>query len=88
MSPAPPASRWSAARFIYSKGSDITPDDIDGSGVEPFATAPVFTATTGGGFFYSLRYLPAGDYTLAVSCSGNDEDPSPTRTCDSAMSST
>jgi hypothetical protein len=57
------------------QGNDITPDDIDGSGVEPFATAPVFTATTGGGFFYSLRYLPAGDYTLAVSCNGNDEDP-------------
>jgi hypothetical protein len=57
------------------QGQDVTPDDIDGAGVEPFATAPVFTATTGGGFFYSLRYLPAGDYTLAVSCNGNDEDP-------------
>ncbi|MFC4311201.1 DUF4382 domain-containing protein [Steroidobacter flavus] len=57
------------------QGRDVTPDDIDGSGVEPFATAPVFTATSGGGFFYALRYLPAGDYTLAVTCDGNDEDP-------------
>ncbi len=37
---------------------------------------PCSPATTGGSFFYSLRYLPAGDYTLAVTCSGNDEDPS------------
>jgi hypothetical protein len=35
----------------------------------------VFTSTQGSAFFYALRYLPAGDYTLAVSCSGNDEDP-------------
>lgn len=55
---------------------DVTPDDIDGAGVEPFATAPIFTSTTGGGFFYALRYLPAGDYTLAVTCIGNDEEPS------------
>lgn len=57
------------------QGNDVTADDIDGAGVEPFATAPVFTSTQGDGFFYALRYLPAGDYTLAVSCSGNDEDP-------------
>lgn len=55
---------------------DVEPDDIDDSGVEPFATAPIFTSSTGSTFFYALRYLPAGDYTLAVTCSGNDEDPS------------
>lgn len=59
------------------QGRDVTPDDIDGAGVEPFATAPIFTSTIGGaGFFYALRYLPAGDYTLAVTCLGNDEEPS------------
>jgi hypothetical protein len=57
------------------QGRDVTPDDIDGSGVEPFATAPVFTSTQGSGFFYSLRYLPAGEYTLAVTCRGNDDEP-------------
>jgi hypothetical protein len=56
------------------EGRNVTPDDIDGAGVEPFATSPVFTAQ-GGTFFYALRYLPAGDYTLAVTCVGNDEDP-------------
>jgi hypothetical protein len=57
------------------QGNDVTADDIDGAGVEPFATAPVFTSTQGDSFFYALRYLPAGDYTLALSCRGNDEDP-------------
>jgi hypothetical protein len=63
------------AVYLY-QGQDVTPDDIDGAGVEPFATAPIFTSTTGGGFFYALRYLPADDYTLAVTCIGNDEEPS------------
>lgn len=58
------------------QNQDVTPDDIDGAGVEPFATAPIFTSTTGGGFFYALRYLPAGSYTMAVTCVGNDEEPS------------
>jgi hypothetical protein len=61
------------AVYLY-QGQDVTPDDIDGADVEPFATAPIFTSTDGGSFFYALRYLPADDYTLAVTCNGNDED--------------
>ncbi len=57
------------------QNSDVTPDDIDGAGVEPFATAPIFTSTVGAGFFYALRYLPAGSYTMAVTCIGNDDEP-------------
>jgi hypothetical protein len=53
------------------QGEDITPDDLDGAGVEPFASSPVF----GTSFFYSLRVLPEGRYTLAVTCIGNDDDP-------------
>lgn len=56
-------------------GEDVTPDDLDGSGVEPFATAPVFTSQVGDSFFYALRVLPQGDYTLAITCIGNDDDP-------------
>ncbi|WP_161829916.1 DUF4382 domain-containing protein [Steroidobacter agaridevorans] len=55
------------------QNSDVTPDDIDGAGVEPFATSPIFTV--GGGFVYALRYLPAGSYTMAVTCIGNDDEP-------------
>jgi hypothetical protein len=54
------------------QGEDVTPDDLDNTGVEPFATAPVFNDNT---FFYSLRVLPEGRYTMAVTCIGNDDDP-------------
>lgn len=67
-------SLGAGAVYLY-QGRDVTPDDIDGIDVEPFATSPVFTAQGGGSFFYSLRFLPAGDYTAAVTCRGNDEDP-------------
>ena len=60
------------AVYLY-QGQDVTPDDIGGSGTQPFATAPIFTGN-GGTFFYALRYLPAGDYTLALTCIGNDEE--------------
>lgn len=55
------------------QGRDITPDDIDGTGVEPYATSPIFTS--GNTFFYTLSFLPAGDYTLALTCLGNDDNP-------------
>lgn len=58
------------------QNQDVTPDDIDGAGVEPFATSPIFTSTIDGGLFYALRYLPAGSYTMALTCIGNDEEPS------------
>jgi hypothetical protein len=67
------SSLGEGAVYLF-EGRNVTPDDIDGAGVEPFATSPVFTGP-GSSFFYSLRYLPAGDYTLAVTCIGNDEDP-------------
>lgn len=71
-----PAGESLARGAVYLfQGRDVTPDDIDGSGVEPFATAPIFTSNNGTVFFYSLRYLPEGDYTLAVTCNGNDDDP-------------
>jgi Domain of unknown function (DUF4382) len=57
------------------QGENITPDDLDGAGIEPFATAPVITGQNNTSLFYSLRVLPEGNYTLAVTCVGNDDDP-------------
>lgn len=57
------------------QGRDITPDDLDGQGIEPFATSPVFTSQNNTSFFYSLRVIPEGTYTLSVTCIGNDDDP-------------
>lgn len=53
-------------------GRDVDPDDIDGAGVEPFATTAV--VNNGFGVFgYALRYLPSDKYTIALTCRG-DED--------------
>lgn len=71
----PPGDSLSQGAVYLFDGQNVTPDDLDGAGVEPFATARVFTSQTGDSFFYALRVLPEGDYTLALSCIGNDEDP-------------
>jgi hypothetical protein len=52
------------------EGEDVTADDFDGEDAEPFATAPVSTQLT-----YELRFIPAGSYTIALACSGIEEDP-------------
>jgi hypothetical protein len=51
---------------------NVLPDDLDGVGSEPFATTRV-TAAGNGGFQYALRFLPAGDYTLAFTCRGDQD---------------
>lgn len=53
-------------------GRDAEPDDLDGAGAEPFATTTV-ALSIGTGFSYALRFLPPGQYTLALTCRG-DED--------------
>jgi hypothetical protein len=61
------------AVYLYS-GADVKPDDLDGGGAEPLATTRVvgsdFTSPS-----YALRFLPAGDYTLALTCNGDDDVP-------------
>ena len=56
------------------RGEDVTPDDVDRTGVEPFATTAV-TNPVGGTGGYTLRFIPEGDYTVAATCRGNEEDP-------------
>lgn len=60
------------AVYLFA-GHDVEPDDLGGSGIEPFATTRVASSGTGG-FQYTLRFLPADDYTLAFTCRGNRED--------------
>lgn len=61
------------AVYLFS-GQDVEPDDRDGSGVEPFATTDVYN-TTDGRQAYGLRFLPEGDYTIAITCEGDLENP-------------
>lgn len=53
-------------------GADVLPDDLDGANAEPLATTGVVSSGIAG-FQYALRFLPAGDYTLALTCRGNEE---------------
>jgi hypothetical protein len=64
-----------AAVYLF-QGADVLPDDRDGNGVEPYATTPVLFNSSNGTFSYAFRFLPAGQYTLALACDGNEEIPS------------
>lgn len=55
------------------EGEDVEADDIGGAGTEPYATTAVITDFAQ--FTYSLRFLPPGDYTLALTCNGNIDEP-------------
>jgi hypothetical protein len=59
------------AIYLFS-GADVQPDDLDGAGVEPLATTRVVDAVIARPR-YALRFLPAGDYTLALTCKGNED---------------
>lgn len=62
-----------AAIYLYP-GEDVEPQERDGSGTDPLATAPVRFDNSRNQFRYSLRFLPEGSYTLALTCDGERED--------------
>ena len=61
------------AVYLFS-GRNIEPDDRDGVGVEPYATTDVYD-TTNGQSAYAFRFLPEGDYTIAITCDGDQDSP-------------
>lgn len=61
------------AVYLFS-GEDVTPDDI-GSSVSAYATAAVNVDFFAGQRSYALRLLPPGDYTIALTCNGHEDDP-------------
>ena len=67
------ADSTSLANTDLFAGRDVTPDDLDGAGAEPYATTRVTLATGDDEVRYALRHLEPGDYTLAVTCRGDLE---------------
>ena len=61
------------AVYVFS-GRNVVPDDVDGSGIEPVASAriesPLGTATRR----YEVNYLAPGDYTLAPTCRADEDE--------------
>ena len=63
------------AVYVYS-GHNVTPDDIDqaNNNVEPFATTTINYDMATDKYIYTAAFLPAGDYTIAVTCNADAED--------------
>jgi hypothetical protein len=60
--------------YVY-RNHDTTPDDL-GSFGEPVTTAPVRSnPEKAGAYTYTVHYLDPGDYTVAFTCQGLDDDP-------------
>jgi hypothetical protein len=55
---------------------DVTPEDIDGAEPDPITEARVAPDDqAAGAYTYSATFLPPGDYTVAFTCQGLNEDP-------------
>jgi hypothetical protein len=61
------------AVYLFT-GRDVVPDDIDGAAPEPYATAQVAPGTTNDEVRYAVRNVEPGDYTVAATCRGADEE--------------
>jgi len=53
---------------VYVYSGSVVPDDINGT-----APDPVSTGLVSNGFDYSIGFLPAGDYTVAMTCQAADD---------------
>ena len=65
-------SHWGGAVYLFT-GLDATPDDIDGLDADPHATTRVVIDPISGQVSYALRFLEAGEYTLAGTCLGDTD---------------
>lgn len=59
--------------YVFA-GAGVTPDDIDGAGVEPVTTASVKESSPGV-YTYTAAFLSPGDYTVAFTCVGATDQP-------------
>jgi hypothetical protein len=57
---------------VYTGNSSST---VPAAAVAPFAVASLYEDAVLGGWQYIFGFLPAGDYTLAMSCNALDDDP-------------
>ena len=67
------AETCSPAVYVYSD-PDRTPDDL-GSAMAPLVTGEVALHDASGEFRYSIGFVPAGVYTVALTCAAADDDP-------------
>jgi len=64
------------AAYVYA-GHNVTPDDIDQSSpqsIAPFATTSINYDNANLSYLYEAAFLPAGNYTVALTCNADAED--------------
>lgn len=73
---ANPSTGQGAAVYLYA-GSNVTPDDVDGGGVEPVSSTRLIPGSSGGSttFTYTAGFLAPGAYTAAFTCQAGDDEP-------------
>lgn len=60
---------------VYAfEGHGVAPDDMDGIEPDPVTSAAV-ESTESGEYQYEVGYLPAGEYTLALTCNAHEDAP-------------
>jgi len=72
----PSGTSLSGGAVYLFEGSDVTPDDLDAITPNPTITTNVTGDAFLGQFSYALRVVPPGDYTLALTCRGDEDSPS------------
>lgn len=60
---------------VYGFADGVIPDDIDRKEPEPITEGTVELDNESGDFRYVLAWLPAGDYTVALTCQGDLDRP-------------
>jgi len=71
---ANPSTGAGAAVYVYS-GATVTPDDVGGSGSNPLASTLLTLDESDGAFNYTVAWLPAASYTVALNCDAEEDDP-------------
>jgi len=63
------------AAYVFS-GHDVTPSDINinGNNIKPVTTTSVNLDGASGKYIYEVAFLPAGNYTVAVTCNADLDD--------------
>jgi hypothetical protein len=62
------------AVYVFA-GSDVAPDDVDGTPADPLTTALVTLDANTGHYGYVAGFLPAGAYTASFTCDAADDAP-------------
>lgn len=66
-----------SAVYVFA-GAGTEPRDVRGTAGDPAASAQVMLDPQSGEYRYHAAFLPAGDYTVAFTCQGVDDEPDQT----------